>query len=173
MSLKQITPTFWLGMGRQIHIMVSWDTIFAIVHRKVLNSFQHQVGDFVDGLLGFLLGRKYKGTEESTKWMTIGCKCLDVIKKYKRNSDWNFANKLHLLVSSPWLRRRLWKIQNSFACRSLRRPSIISASMTMKMPLHHIGKCRCKRRYLAWSLVYTEYLHFPVSQTRHHNCPRA
>mmetsp|Transcript_37175 Transcript_37175/g.83539 ORF Transcript_37175/g.83539 Transcript_37175/m.83539 type:complete len:1332 (+) Transcript_37175:185-4180(+) len=65
-----------IGLGRQIHMMV---------------------GDFVDGLLGFLLGRKYKGTEESTKWMAIGCKCLDVIKGHERNSDWNFANKMHLL----------------------------------------------------------------------------
>ncbi|EJK68566.1 hypothetical protein THAOC_10242 [Thalassiosira oceanica] len=68
-----------IGLGRQIHMMV---------------------GEFVDGLLGFLLGRKYKGTEESTKWMAIGCKCLDVIKSYRRNSDWNFANKMHLLVSA-------------------------------------------------------------------------
>jgi len=29
--------------------------------------------------------------------MAIGCKCLDVIKGHERNSDWNFANKMHLL----------------------------------------------------------------------------
>jgi len=50
---------------------------------------------FIDGMIGFFVARKQ--CEDETKWTHIGLDAIATFRKWIKNSEWNFANKLNLL----------------------------------------------------------------------------
>ena len=52
---------------------------------------------FIDGLIGFVFARK-RGEDES-KWTNLGVHATQTLRKWVKISEWNFSNKLHLLVA--------------------------------------------------------------------------
>ena len=52
---------------------------------------------FFFGLIGFSFARKY--TEEREEWEEVGNNALEQFQKWVENSDWNFRNKLNLLMA--------------------------------------------------------------------------
>jgi tetratricopeptide (TPR) repeat protein len=52
---------------------------------------------FFFGLIGFSFARKY--AEEREEWEEVGNNALEQFHKWVENSDWNFKNKLNLLLA--------------------------------------------------------------------------
>ncbi len=54
-------------------------------------------GFFIDGMIAFSFARKYK--DEKGVWEEIGNNMISKFQKWKESSEWNFANKLYLLLA--------------------------------------------------------------------------
>ena len=54
-------------------------------------------GSFVDGMIGFSFARKYKDDRE--KWEEVGNSMISRFQRWTESSEWNFANKLSLLLA--------------------------------------------------------------------------
>lgn len=55
---------------------------------------------FFFGLIGFSFARKYP--EEREDWEEVGNNALAQFEKWAENSDWNFKNKLNLLMAERY-----------------------------------------------------------------------
>jgi len=53
------------------------------------------VSTFIDGLIAFCIARKHREDEE--KWYNVGIETVQSLRKWVVYSEWNFANKLHLI----------------------------------------------------------------------------
>lgn len=54
-------------------------------------------GFFIDGMIGFSFARKYE--DERGVWEKNGDSMISKFQKWKESSEWNFANKLYLLLA--------------------------------------------------------------------------
>ena len=71
---------------------------------------------FIDGMIGFFFARKHG--EDETKWSDVGIDAARSFRKWAKNSEWNFYNKLCLLEAEFYFwkgdsTRAIWKYNES------------------------------------------------------------
>lgn len=79
----------WYELGQK----VDETSTQAIFPRKIY-------GFFIDGMIGFSFARKYK--DEKEVWEKIGNSMISKFQKWAESSEWNFTNKLYLLLAERY-----------------------------------------------------------------------
>ena len=78
----------WFELGEKVD-ETSTQILFP---RKIL-------GFFIDGMIGFSFARIY---DSEKRWKEIGNDSISKFKLWSENSEWNFINKLHLLLAERY-----------------------------------------------------------------------
>lgn len=78
-----------------------WYELGQKIDEKAVVLFPRKVHDsFIDGMISFSFARKYK--DERERWEEIGNSMIAKFQRWEDSSEWNFANKFHLLLAERY-----------------------------------------------------------------------
>ena len=100
-SIPHRNKLFLLLMDGPDKEIQEWYELEQKLDSEPIGLFPRKIhGSFLDGMIGFSFARKYKDDRE--KWEEVGNNMLSRFQRWKESSEWNFANRLYLLMAERY-----------------------------------------------------------------------